>query len=82
MTIDTTDIVYIETDIYLVTNEDGDVTADSDRDAAIERMTDDYGGAIFRVTKMTIKIPRPRDAKAELTLPVEGGETIKATVTE
>lgn len=77
-----TDIVYIDATLWVVTNEDGDVTADSDRDTAIERMTDEYGGATLRVTKMTIKIPRPRDAQAELTLPVEGGETITATTTE
>lgn len=82
MTIDTTETVYMDADLYIVTNEDGDVTADSDRDTAIERMADEYGGATLRVTKMAIKIPRPRDAQAELTLPVEGGETITATATE
>lgn len=82
MTIDTTETVYMDADLYIVTNEDGNVTADEDRDTAIERMSEDYGGQTLRVTEMTIKIPRPRDAKANLTLPIEGGETIKVAVTE
>lgn len=78
----TTETTWIETILYIVTNEDGNVTADEDRDTAIERMSEDYGGQTLRVTEMTVKIPRPRDAQAELTLPIEGGETIKVAVTE
>lgn len=77
-----TDIVYIDATLWVVTNEDGNVTADEDRDTAIERMSEDYGGQTLRVTEMTVKIPRPRDAQAELTLPIEGGEIIKVAVTE
>lgn len=78
----TTETVYLDAELFIVTNEDGNVTADSDRDSAVERMNDEYGGQTLRITKMAIKIPRPRDAQAELTLPVEGGETITATATE
>lgn len=70
------DTVYIENTLFLVTNEDGDVTADMDRDAAIERMNDDYGGEILRVVEMKVKVPRPRDYVASITLPEEGGEVV------
>lgn len=82
MTTETTEIVWMETEFFIVTNEDGNVTGDEDRDAAIERMADEYGGQTLRVTRTMIRVPRPRDAQAELSLPVEGGETIRITATE
>lgn len=68
--------VYIENTLWLITNEDGDITADMDRDAAIERMNDDFGGATLRVIEMKVKVPRPSDIVASITLPEEGGEVV------
>lgn len=73
-----TDTVYTENTLYVCTNEDGDITADMDRDAAIERMRDYYGGEILRVIEMKVKVPRPRDYVASITLPDEGGEVVQA----
>lgn len=57
--------------LYLVYNENGDVTADMNRDAAIERLRDDFGGDIFRVVEMTVDLPGIPDMKAEFVVPVE-----------
>ena len=76
----TTETVYQEAILYVVSNEDGNVTADDDRDTAIERMCNNYGGQTLRVLELKLRIPRPADTKTEITLPVEGGNTIKVEV--
>jgi hypothetical protein len=68
--------VYLEATLYIVINEDGDVTADADRETAIERMRNDYGGDTFRIIEMEIKTPRPKDYIASLILNDENGEPL------
>ena len=59
------------------------MTADSDRDVALERMADEYGGHVIRVLKMKVRVPSvPQDPEATLTLPVDGGEMIQVDVTD
>lgn len=59
----------IENTLYVVYNEDGDMTADTDRDEAIERMNDTYGGEQVRVVEIRVEVPRPKDLQASITLP-------------
>lgn len=68
--------VYLDATLYIVINEDGDVTADADRETAIERMRNDYGGDTFRIIEMEIKTPRPKDYVASLILNDENGEPL------
>lgn len=75
-----TEIVTLET-LFVVFNEDGNVTADSDRDTAISRMNDDYGGAELRVIEVTLKVPRPKDYLASITLPEVAPITVEAETT-
>ena len=62
--------------LYLVYNENGDVTADMNRDAAIERLRDEIGGNIFRVVEMTINLPDIPDLQATFTVPAEKAEPV------
>lgn len=71
---------YIDVTLYVVWNEDGDVTADTDRDTAFERMRDDVGGNEHRCVEMTIKVPRPVDLKASMTLPDVSPEPVEVTI--
>lgn len=66
----------IENTLFLAYNEDGDVVGDMDRDAAIERIRDDFGGEHVRVIKMAVKVPVPRDPEATLTIPEGAAEEI------
>lgn len=69
-----------ETTFFLCYNEDGNVTGDEDRDAAIYRMNDEYGGQTLRVIEMTVKVPRPVDLKASMTLPDIAPEPVEIEV--
>lgn len=73
---------YIEAILWVVINEDGDVTADADRDTAIERMRDDYGGDRFRIIETIIKTPRPKDYLAHITLDADDGRPVVAVSEE
>ena len=77
---DTTETEWAETEFFMVTNEDGNVTGDEDRDTAIERMRDDYGGDILRVTRMTIKVPVPKEATATMVLPEDVSTPVEVNV--
>jgi|GEM_PF-4288816 len=70
------DTVYIETTLWMAYNEDGNIVGDEDRDNAIERLRDDFGGEHIRVIEMKVKVPRPRDYVASITLPEEDGEVV------
>lgn len=63
--------------LYLVTNEDGDVVADMDRDAAIERMEKEYGGGLLRVECFIVKVPRPGNVMAAIMRWAEDGSRIE-----
>jgi hypothetical protein len=54
--------------LWIVFNEDGDVTADQDRDTAIQRMTDQFGGERLDVMEVAIPIKRPADYLASITV--------------
>lgn len=71
---------YVENTLYVVYNEEGDMTADTDRNAALERMNDEYGGNVYRVIEMTVKVPRPVDLKASMTLPDIAPEPVEIEV--
>lgn len=71
---------YVENTLYVVYNEEGDMTADTDRNAALERMNDEYGGNVYRVIEMTVKVPRPVDVKASMTLPDVAPEPVEIEV--
>ena len=75
-----TEPVWIEENLFIVSNEDGNLTADVDRPRAIKRMADDYGGSILRVMRLTVKVPRPRDYLASIVLPEDGGETMHVAI--
>lgn len=62
--------------LFLAYNEDGEVAADMDRDAAIERLRDEIGGTIFRVVEMTISLPAIPDLQATFTVPAEKAEPV------
>ena len=72
--------IYVENTLYVVYNEEGDMTADTDRNAALERMNDEYGGNVYRVIEMTVKVPRPVDVKASMTLPDVAPEPVEIEV--
>ena len=65
--------VYIENDLYLAVNEDGDITADMDRDAAVKRMEEEYGGNDIVVVTVRAKVERRPDALLDFLL--NNGET-------
>lgn len=69
------------TTIFLAFNEDGDIAADQDRDTAIERLRDDFGGDFLRVIEMTVTLPDLADIQATFTVPADKVETIAATAT-
>lgn len=71
---------HVENTLYVVYNEEGDMTADTDRDTALERMNDEYGGNVYRVIEMTVKVPRPVDVKASMTLPDVAPEPVEIEV--
>lgn len=71
---------YIENTLWVIYNEDGNMTADTDRDLAIERMNDEYGGQTLRVIEMTVKVPRPVDLKASMTLPNVAPEPVEIAI--
>ena len=58
--------VYFENLLFIVSNEDGDVVADMDRDAAIKRMEEEYGGGLLRVEAFNVKVPRPGNYLASI----------------
>lgn len=60
------DVVYIENLLFLVSNEEGDVVADMDRDAAVERMEKEYGGGLLRIETFKVKVPRPSNYLASI----------------
>lgn len=62
---------------YLAFNEDGDVAGDMDRDAAIERLRDEYGANHVRVVEMAVTIPEIRDIPASLVIPPDKAETVE-----
>ena len=62
---------------FLAFNEDGDVSGDMDRDTAIERLRDEYGGNFCRVVEMTLTIPEFRDIPASFVIPPEKAETVE-----
>lgn len=65
----TDDTNFVTATLYVCYNEDADMTADTDRDSAIERMRDDWGGEQIRVIEMTVRVPRPKDLTVSVTLP-------------
>ncbi len=67
------------TTLFLAFNEDGDVAADADRDTAIDRLKDEYGGNFCRVVEMKVAIPNFVDMHASFTVPAERVETVEVT---
>ena len=65
--------------LYLVVNEEGEITADVDRAVAIERMADDHGGEVLRVVAVTVRIPAYRDQQVTLTLPSGTNDRIEVS---
>ena len=63
--------------LFVAFNESGDVAADQERDVAIERLRDDFGGDHFRVVEMTLTLPAPVDIQATATIPADKSETVK-----
>ena len=49
------------TTLYVVTNEDDNVTADADREVALKRMVDQYGGQHLDMMEVAIPKKRPAD---------------------
>lgn len=71
---------HVEQILWLVANEDGDITADTDRDAAIERMNDDFGGEFLRAFQIKVRVPRPPQTPvAILTLPDDLPAAVETT---
>lgn len=63
--------VYKERTLFLCINEDGDITADMEKELAIQRMDDLFGGERY-VVEMTIKVPRPSGyLESIITVPLE-----------
>jgi len=60
--------VYFENILYIAVNCDGDVTADMDRDAAVQRMEKEYGGEIVNVLATKVKVERRPDYLASITI--------------
>lgn len=54
--------------LWIVTNEDGNVTGDADRQTAIDRMMQQYGGERLDVKEVFIPISRPADYIASITV--------------
>lgn len=73
-TITMTTINYVERILYVFWNEDGDITASTDADRAIEELSNDYGGLVRSTMSITVKIPRPVLPETALILPEQGGE--------
>ena len=72
-TITMTTINYVERILYVFWNEDGDITASTDADRAIEELSNDYGGLVRSTMSITVKIPRPVLPETALVLPELGG---------
>lgn len=70
----------IEATLYVVWNEDGDMTADTDRDTAFKRLNDDFDGHELRCIEMTISVPRPVDLKVSITLPDVAPKPVEVTI--
>lgn len=71
----------LETDLYVVINESGDITADTDEGVAAERMDEEYGGTNRRVMKLTLVFAPPKPLEATVELPDQTGE-VAVTVKE
>ena len=56
------------TTLFVVTNEDGNVTADADRQTAINRMLEQYGGSNLNVMDVAIPVKRPNEYLQSLTV--------------
>ncbi len=69
-----TTINYVERILYVFWNEDGDITASTDADRAIEELSNDYGGLVRSTMSIIVKIPRPVLPETALVLSEQGGE--------
>lgn len=56
------------TTLFVVTNEDGNVTADADRQTAINRMLEQYGGSNLNVMDVAIPVKRPNEYLQSITV--------------
>lgn len=65
--------------LFLAFNEDGNVAADTDRDVAIERLSDDHGGYHVRVIELKVAFPVQADLQASFTVPADRAETVEVT---
>ena len=45
--------------VYVAYNEDGDFAADSDEEAAVERLTEEYGGTFVQLVQIRVNAPAP-----------------------
>ena len=48
-----------QTLFYLATNAEGDVCGDEDRNTAVKRLQDQYGGETITVSTLKVMVPRP-----------------------
>src|SRR5262249_19878663 len=70
----------IDCEIYLAINEDGDYeVATTDGDAA-QLLSENSGGAMIRIVRITAKIAPPKATEVTLDVPDEAGETVESEV--
>ena len=62
-------------------NEDGDwVVVDDENENAIENLSENHGGGLARVVKLTVKMRAPVAAEIEVTIPDDAGETVSPQI--
>jgi hypothetical protein len=66
-------------EIYVAMNEDGDFRASDDYDAAVDNLSEDCGGYMRRVVKLTVSMSAPKMDEASVLVADSAGETIRVT---